>query len=107
MKPEFQIRNDGIIVRGSQMCVVATPELGSTRLADPNQNPGTLDLFLFIFRVIKFSFSKKKCRDSNPRPDPNGRFERSLVYFDVFIYLIKKFYYVISLRKRFQFWASP
>ena len=35
---------------------VATPELGSTRLADPNRNPGTLGLFLFIFHVIKFFF---------------------------------------------------
>ena len=38
--------------------VVATPKPGPTRLADLNRNPGTLGLFLFIFRVIKFSFSK-------------------------------------------------
>ena len=37
---------------------VATPEPSPTRSASPNRNPGTLSLFLFIFRVIKFSFSK-------------------------------------------------
>ena len=38
-----------------------------------NRNPGTLGLFLFIFRVINFFFQKKKkCRDPNSRPDPNG-----------------------------------
>ena len=60
----------------------------------------------FYLHFISFSFSKNvttqilgptRMADSN----------RSPVYSDIFIYLIKKFYYVISLRKRFQFWASP
>ena len=46
--------------------VVAIPEPGSTRLADPNRNPGMLGLFLFIFHVIKFYFSKKKSRPESP-----------------------------------------
>ena len=50
--------------------IIAMPEPGLTWLADLNRNSGTLG-FLFIFRVIKFSF-KKKCRDPNPWPDPNG-----------------------------------
>ena len=86
--------------------LVAAPEPGATRLASPNLNPGDAHLILFIFCVIKFSFSKVSRPESPARPrmaDPN----RSPVYSDVFIYLIKTFYYVISLRKRFQFWASP
>ena len=39
-------------------------------MASPNRNPGDARLIPFIFRVIKFSF--QKCRDPNPRPDPNG-----------------------------------
>ena len=39
-------------------CLVATPKPSPTLSVSPNQNPGTLGLFLFIFRVIKFSFSK-------------------------------------------------
>ena len=34
---------------------IATPEPSPTRSTSPNRNPGTLGLFLFIFRVIKFS----------------------------------------------------
>ena len=52
---------------------IATPEPDPTRLASPNRNPGDARLFLFIFRVIKFSF--QKCRDPNLRPDFNGRSE--------------------------------
>ena len=40
------------------MLYVATPKPGPTRLASPNRNPRDARLFLFIFRVIKFSFSK-------------------------------------------------
>ena len=49
---------------------VATPEPGSTRMASPNRNPGTLDLFLLFYVLLNFLF--QKCRDPNPRPDPNG-----------------------------------
>ena len=85
--------------------IVVTPEPSPTRSASLNRNPGTLGLFLFIFRVIKFSFSKMSRLDPDPTrmADPN----QSPVYSDVFIYLIKTFYYVISLRKQFLFWASP
>ena len=38
--------------------LVATLGPSPTRSVSPNRNPGTLGLFLFIFRVIKFSFSK-------------------------------------------------
>ena len=84
---------------------VATPKPGPTRMASPNRNLGDARLILFIFRVIKFSFSKVSPRihGLTRMADPS----RSPVYSDVFIYLIKTFYYVISLRKRFQFWASP
>ena len=79
--------------------------------SDPNGESkngflGMLGLFLFIFRVIKFSFFKSvatRIPCLTRMADPN----RSPVYSDVFIYLIKTFYYVISLRKRFQFRASP
>ena len=37
---------------------VATPKPDPTRMEIPNQNPGTLDLFLFILHFIIFSFSK-------------------------------------------------
>ena len=38
---------------------VATPEPGPTRMASSNQNLRTLGLLIsFIFRVIKFFFSK-------------------------------------------------
>ena len=47
-----------LISRASITDSVATPELGLTRMASPNRNPGTLGLFLFIFHVIKFFFSK-------------------------------------------------
>ena len=47
-----------------------TPKPGLTRLASPNRNPGMLGLFLLFFVLLNFLF--KKCRDSNPQPDPNG-----------------------------------
>ena len=84
--------------------LVATPEPGSTRLASPNRNPGDARLILFIYILLRFLF--QKCSDLNPWPDSNGRPNRSPVYSDVFIYLIKTFYYFISLRKRFQFWEA-
>ena len=42
---------------------VATLEPVPTRLVSPNRNPGDACLFLFVFCVIKFSFSKM------PRPE--------------------------------------
>ena len=42
--------------------------------------------------IILLNFSFQKCRDPNPQPDPNGGFEWSPVYSDVFIYLHKTFY---------------
>ena len=41
-----------------QPLTIATPKPGPTRMASPNRNPGDSRLILFIFRVIKFSFSK-------------------------------------------------
>ena len=52
---------------------VATPEPSPTRMASPNQNPGTLGLFLLFSMLLNFLF--QKCRDPNPRPDPNGESE--------------------------------
>ena len=88
-----------------QSHILATPEPGSTWLADPNQNPGTLNLLLFIFHVIKFSFSKMSRPKFQARPEWRIQAGASLLH--IFIYLIKTFYYVISLQKRFQFWARP
>ena len=51
--------------------VVASPKPGPTRLASPNQNPGNARFYFFLFSVL-FSFCFQKCRDPNPRPDPNG-----------------------------------
>ena len=48
---------------------VATPEPGLTQMASPNRNPRMLGLFLFIFRVIKFSFSKISRPESPARPE--------------------------------------
>ena len=48
---------------------VATPEPRPTRMASPNQNPGDARLILFIFCVIKFSFSKVSQPDSPARPE--------------------------------------
>ena len=49
---------------------VATPEPGPTRMASPNQNPGMLGLFILFFVLLNFLF--QKCRDLNPRPNPNS-----------------------------------
>ena len=49
---------------------VATPMSCPTRMASPNRNPGMLDLFLLFYVLLNFLF--QKCRDPNPRPDPNG-----------------------------------
>ena len=53
--------------------VVVTPEPDPTRLVSPNRNPGDARLILFICILFRFLF--QKCRDSNPRSDPNGGFE--------------------------------
>ena len=66
---------------------VATPEPGPIRMASPNRNLGTLGLFLLFSVLLNFLF--QKCRDPNPRPDPMADPNRSPVYSDVFIYLIK------------------
>ena len=52
---------------------VVTLEPGSTWLADPNRNPGTLGLILFIYILFRFLF--QKCRDPNRRLNPKGGFE--------------------------------
>ena len=59
--------------------------------------------YLHFYYVFFFKTIATRIPGSTRRVDPN----RSPVYSDVFIYLIKIFYYVISLQKRFQFWASP
>ena len=72
--------------------------------SEPKPRGRPFYLFLFTFYYV-FFFKSVTTRIPGPTrmADPNW----SPVYFDVFIYLIKTFYYVISLRKRFQFWASP
>ena len=58
-KPEFQIRDDGVIVRGSRMC--HTPDPSPTRLANPNQfrgakpYAGTPHYFFFFFSELTLS----------------------------------------------------
>ena len=59
--------------------------------------------YLHFYYVLFFKNVATRIPGPTRMADPN----RSPVYSDVFIYLIKTFYYVISLRKRFQFWASP
>ena len=71
---------------------VATPEARPDPIGESEPKPrGRSVLFLFIFRVIKFSFSKvvaTRIPSPTRMVDPN----RSPVYSDVFIYLIKTFY---------------
>ena len=55
---------------------VATPEPDPTRMASLNRNPGTLGLFLLFSVLLNFLF--QKCRNPNPRPDPNGGSEPEL-----------------------------
>ena len=55
---------------------VATPKPSPTRMASPNRNSGTLGLFLLFSVLLNFLF--QKCRDPNPRPDPNGGSEPEL-----------------------------
>ena len=68
---------------------VTTPKPDPTRKASPNQNPGTLNLFLLVIVLLNFIFKSVATRISGPTrmADPN----RSPVYSDVFIYLIKTF----------------
>ena len=49
---------------------IATPEPGPTRLASPNQNPEDARLIFLFYILLSFLF--QKCRDPNPRADPNG-----------------------------------
>ena len=51
--------------------VVATPEPGPTRLANPNRNPGDTRFYFFLFSVL-LNFCFQKCRDPKPRLDPVG-----------------------------------
>ena len=75
---------------------VVTPEPGPTRMASLNRNPGMLGLFLFIFRVIKFSFSKVSQPESSARP--KGRIRTGAQFTPTFsIILSKHFLNVISL----------
>ena len=53
----------------SKIGSVATPKPSPTRSVSSNRNPGTLGLFLFIFRVIKFSFSKMSRPESPAQPE--------------------------------------
>ena len=64
-----QLYLDTVLNRSRTMADVATPEPGPTRMVSPNRNPGSLSLFLFIFRVIKFSFSKMSRPESPARPE--------------------------------------
>ena len=48
---------------------VVTPKPGPTRMTSPNRNPGDARLIHFIFRVIKFSFSKVSRPESQARPE--------------------------------------
>ena len=86
---------------------VAAPESGPIWLANPNRNPGDARLIPFIYILLSLLF-QKFC-DPNPQPDPNDGSKPKpglLRHFqlssqNIFFYVIK------SLRKRFQFRASP
>ena len=85
---------------------LALPRARSYPNDESELKPGDAWFISFCYRVIKFSFLKNvttRIPDPTQMADPNW----SPVYFDVFIYLNKTFYYFILLRKRFQFWASP
>ena len=74
---------------------VATPEPSPTRSASPNGNPGTLGLFLFIFRVIKFSFSKMSRPESLARPEWQTR--TGTRFTSTFSFILSK-HFIMSFR---------
>ena len=81
-------------VEDSNMDFVATPDPGSTRLADPNRNPEDARLILFIYSLFHFLF--QKCHGPNPRLDPKGRSEPELGLLRRFHLSYQTFIYVTS-----------
>ena len=76
---------------------VASPEPGPTRLANPNRNPGDAQFYFFLFSVL-LNFRPKipvhfvfKSVGRNPDLTRLADPSRSLVYSDIFNYLIKTF----------------
>ena len=73
---------------------VVTPGPDLTHLANPNRNPGDAHLILLFYILLSCLFKSVATLilDSTRRAGSN----RSPVYSDVFIYLIKTFIYVIT-----------
>ena len=74
---------------------VATPEPGPTRKASPNRNPRDARLILFIFRVIKFSFSKVSRPESPTRPE--WRIQTGARFTPTFSFILSK-HFIMSFR---------
>ena len=74
---------------------VATPEPDPTRMASPNRNPGDARLILFIFRVIKFSFSKVSQPESPARPE--WRIRTGARFTPTFSFILSK-HFIMSFR---------
>ena len=78
------------------------PRARSDRNGESEPKPGDARFISFYLHFITF-LKKKSVATRIPGLTRMADSNQSPVYFDVFIYLIKTFYYVISLRKRFQF----
>ena len=57
---------------------VVSPKPGPTKMASSNRNLGTPGLILLFYVLLNFLFFCQKCRDQNPRPDPNDGSEPEL-----------------------------
>ena len=74
---------------------VVTPEPSPTRLVSPNRNPEDARLFLFFFRVIKFSFSKMSRPESLTRP--KWRIRTGARFTPTFSFILSK-HFIMSFR---------
>ena len=70
---------------------VATPEPGPTRKANPNQNPVDARFISFIFRIIKFLFSKVSRPESPARPE--WRIRTGARFTPTFSFILSKHFY--------------
>ena len=77
------------------MLTVATPEPSPTRLASSNRNPRMLGLFLFIFCVIKFYFSKMLRHESLALPE--WRIRTRARFTPTFSFILSK-HFIMSFR---------
>ena len=67
-------------------------------MASPNRNPGTLDLFVFIFHVNKFYFSKMSRPESLARPE--WRIRTGARFTPTFSFILSK-HFIMSFLFRF------